>query len=369
MVRVIRDKLGEEIIFLVAFLLAIITSFFSIPRFQYIDFKVIISLFNLMAVICAFEKLKVLDKIAIKILSRHKNLRRVSFVLIFLTFFSAMFITNDVALITFIPITLIIARKSGFNPIKLVILQTLGANIGSSMTPMGNPQNLFILSFYNINGLDFFKTTIIFVILGAVWLIFLNNRTPAKILDFNFEEEEVKEKNYWFKIILYSTLFVIIILSVFSVFNYYIAFAATLMLIFLLDKELIKKVDYFLLATFVCFFIVIGNLSHISVITNFMANMLSSRRGVYLFSILFSQGISNVPCSILLAGFTDYWKELLLGVNIGGMGTLVASLASVISYKFYIKEYKDKTYLKKFHKYNFISLILFSLSFYFLIML
>jgi len=367
MIKVIGDKLSEEIVLLISLVLVFITSFFSFPKLSYIDFKVLISLFNLMVVICAFEKLKVLDRIAINILLRHKNQRRVSLVLIFLTFFSAMLITNDVALITFVPITLIIARKAAFNPMKLVIMQTLGANIGSSLTPMGNPQNLFLLSFYNINGIEFFKTTILFVVLGALWLLLLNYRTTARELNFSFDLEDVKEKNYIIKIILYILLFIFIILSVFNIVSYYAAFIATVILVSISDRELLLKIDYFLLVTFICFFVIIGNLSHIAVITDYMSSVLSSSSRVYIFSILFSQFISNVPCSILLAGFTKSWKELLLGVNIGGMGTLVASLASVISYKFYIKEYRDKTYLIKFHKYNFISLIIFTLIIYFFI--
>ena len=367
MVSIVGDKLSEEIVFLVSLALAIITSLFSTPKFSYIDFKVLISLFNLMVVICAFEKLRILDRIAVNILCRHKNQRKVSLVLIFLTFFSAMLITNDVALITFVPITLIIARKADFNPMNLVILQTLGANIGSSLTPMGNPQNLFLLSFYNINGIEFFKTTIIFVVLGALWLILLNYRTSAADLCFTLNIEGIKDKNYKAKVLIYFMLFILIILSVFGIVDYYETFAAVVILVIILDKELLKQVDYFLLATFVCFFIVIGNLSHFTVITNYMQGMLSSSKRVYIFSILFSQFISNVPCSILLAGFTKSWRELLLGVNIGGMGTLVASLASVISYKLYIKEYRDKTYLMKFTKYNLISLIIFTIIIYFFI--
>ena len=367
MIKVIGDKLSEEIVFSVSLILVFITSIFSSPKFSYIDFKVLISLFNLMVVICAFEKLKVLDRIAINILSRYKNQKRVSLVLIFLTFFASMFITNDVALITFVPITLIIARKAGFNPMKLVILQTLGANIGSALTPMGNPQNLFLLSFYNINGVDFLITTVLFVVLGALWLILLNYKTTTKELNFTLEVVHKKDKKYIFRVILYSMLFIFIILSVFNIVSYYIAFAATAILIIMLDRGLLLEVDYFLLATFICFFIIIGNLSHITVITTYMAKVLSSSGRVYIFSILFSQFISNVPCSILLAGFTKSWKELLLGVNIGGMGTLVASLASVISYKFYMKEYKDKNYLIEFHKYNFISLFIFTLIIYFFI--
>lgn len=361
MIRVIRNKLMEEIIFTISFILAVVTSFLSPPRLDYIDWKVLISLFNLMLIILAFEKLQILEYISIHILSQYKSARKVSFFLVVLTFFSSMLITNDVALITFVPITLIIARKSGFDPMLIVILQTLAANIGSGLTPMGNPQNLFLFSFYGISLLDFIKTMLPFALVGLLWLLLLNLKIPEKSLEFSFDSVSIRSAP---KLIVYVILFCIVILSIFDLLSYSIIFVIITLIVLMMDKDLLRKIDYFLLATFVCFFIFIGNLSNLQSITHFIQVLLNTAGKSYFTTILLSQMISNVPCAILVASFTEFWQSVLLGVNIGGMGTLIASLASVISYKFYAKYYDGKNYLRSFHMYSFISLLLFTVLLY-----
>lgn len=358
------STLKGEIVFFISLILALITSMISKPKLSYINFKVIILLFNLMIVIKAFEKLKLLDKVAVEILTRHKSLRMVSLILISLCFISSMFITNDVALLTFVPLTLIIAKKAQIDPIKIVILETLAVNIGSSLTPMGNPQNLYLFSFFSIGTLAFFKVTIPFVIIGALWLYLLNSRIPDIDLKFDLNDIEIKDKK---NLIVYCSLFIFILLSVFNFMDYRIAFIVTVLISSIIDKGLFREVDYFLLLTFVCFFIVTGNLSNMTSVNSFMRKFLTSNKDVYFSSILFSQVMSNVPCAILLSKFTNLWKEILMGVNIGGMGTIIASLASLISYKFYAKEYNPKKYMIKFTTYNFISLVIFALIFYTLI--
>lgn len=356
MIQFIKRMLKNEVVFLVSFVLALVTSLFSPPRLEYIDASVLASLFCLMAVIAGFEKLKILDIIAVNILKKFNKARGVSLALILITFVASMFITNDVALITFVPITIIIGKKSQFDPIRIIILQTLAANIGSSLTPMGNPQNLFIYNYYNIGVKDFFMTTGIFVMLGLLWLIVLNIRVPEEELKFHLDLITLKSREM---MVVYLTLFILIILSIFRVLDYRLAFVITLIVIFVMDKSIFKKIDYFLLLTFICFFISIGNLSNSELINDHIMVLLNGKYKAYYASIGMSQIISNVPAAILLSGFTDTWKSILLGVNIGGMGTLIASLASVISYKFYIKSYNGEGYLLKFHKYNFVSLILF----------
>jgi len=147
----------KQLILTIAGILAIITSFFSFPKIEYIDFKVLFTLFNLMLIVSAFKHLKILDKMAVGLLTKFDSSKKISFILIYLTFFSSMLITNDVALITFVPLTLIISKRAKINPIKLIIFQTLAANIGSGLTPMGNPQNLFIFSYYNLTAIEFFR--------------------------------------------------------------------------------------------------------------------------------------------------------------------------------------------------------------------
>lgn len=361
MIKIIAYRLQQEIIFTVALALAVITSFLALPKLHYLDWEVLICLFNLMLVLQAFEELKVLDKASIHILSKYGNMRSLSFVLILITFFSAMLITNDVALITFVPIALIIARKADFDPMYLIILQTLAANIGSSLTPMGNPQNLFLFSYYHIPISAFLLKTFFFVCLGALWLLLLNLRLPVKPLIFQLSPIEMGSGK---KVILYFGLFFIIILSILHLISYWFALGITLLIILTFDRGLILKVDYFLLATFICFFIFIGNLANLPKVAAFIHGVLNSQAKSYSVSILLSQFISNVPCAILLASFTKHWDAVLLGVNIGGMGTLIASLASVISYKFYAKTYNGKAYLIKFHLINFASLAVFSGLFY-----
>ena len=249
---------------------------------------------------------------------------------------------------------------------KLVIFQTLAANIGSGLTPMGSPQNLFIFSYYNLTAFEFLKIMLPFAILGAIWLFILNYTEKNKKLKFDLENIIIENK---LQVLIFCALFIFIILSVFNIINYKLAFIITILAVLLLNKNLLLKVDYILLLTFVCFFIFIGNLSSLPFIEQYAKGFLQNKTTTYFSSIILSQIISNVPCSILLANFTSNWRELLLGVNIGGLGTLIASLASVISYKLYINErtYNAQSkYLSLFTFYNLISLLLFTLINYFI---
>lgn len=355
-----KVMLKTEIVFTISLVLAFSTSIIAKPKLNYINFQVLILMFNLMIVIAAFEKLKLLDKIAVEILSKNTSLRMVSAVLVGLSFIFSMFITNDVALITFVPLTMIIAEKADFDPMKIIILETLAANIGSSFTPMGNPQNLYLFSFFNINILTFFKITIFFVMAGILWLFILNHRISNTNLKFDLDKIKIKNTK---TAAIYCALFMFILLSVFNVVDYRVAFITTIFVSLIIERKLFKELDYILLLTFVCFFLAIGNLSNMQIINEIMKNLLNSDIGVYFSAILLSQLISNVPCAILLSKFTNSWLPILIGVNVGGMGTIIASLASLISYKFYTKEYNGRKYLSKFIKYNFSSLIIFAALF------
>jgi Na+/H+ antiporter NhaD/arsenite permease-like protein len=328
-------KLWEEKIFAISLILAVATSLISTPKLNYIDFKVILCLFNLVVVGCAFEELKIMDRAAVQIVNQCNNLRLVSFVMLSLTFFSSMLLTNDVALLTFVPLTLIISKKVNINPMNIVIFQTLAANIGSSLTPMGNPQNLFLFTHYGITAAQFFKVMIPFVMLGALWILALNLRVTQKNLNIVLNPVPIKSKN---QAVLFGILFIVIIFSIFNLVNYVFAFILTMTIVLFINKNLLKEVDFFLLATFACFFIFIGNISHIELVNKYLSYLLNSRNRTFFTSIILSQFVSNVPASILVANFTSSWKEVILGVNIGGMGTLIASLASVISYKLYVNE-------------------------------
>ncbi|KOA18519.1 inner membrane protein YbiR [Clostridium homopropionicum DSM 5847] len=363
----IVEILKEEMVFAIALILAFLTSIISLPKVEYIDFKVLFSLFNLMVVVKAFEKLKILELTAGKILCKYKSARKVSLILIGLTFFSSMLITNDVALITFVPITLIIGIRAKFNVADTIIFQTLAANIGSSLTPMGNPQNLFLFSFYNLKAVEFFKVTGPLVAMGGICLIFFNLKIKDLMLQFSLKSIKIKNMK---KAIIYGILFIIIILSVFNVIDYRIVTIITIVIVLILDKRILKQIDYLLLMTFVFFFIFIGNVSNMDFINSHLVNFLNSKTKTYIAALTLSQGISNVPCSIFMANFTNNWREVLLGVNIGGMGTLIASLASLISYKLYVKsklEHRDNNqYLVKFTLYNFSTLFIMAIINYFI---
>lgn len=350
------EFLKKECVLVIAVTLAILSSFISIPKLSYIDFKVLILLFNLMVVVAAFKELKVLDSIAIGLLKKCNTYTSISLALVFITFISSMIVTNDVALITFVPLSIVIARKANINVLKIVVFQTLAANLGSSFTPMGNPQNLFIYSFYNLSPIDFFKITFPIVILAVLFLVLLVFKDKKMNLSLDLEDVKIDNKR---DVYLFGGLFLIILLSVFHVIDYKVTFLITIVMVLILNKKLFSQVDYSLLITFIGFFIFVGNISTMDVVKNFMEGILNSPKSTFLASVLSSQVISNVPATMLLSGFTDHFKELLLGVNIGGMGTLIASLASVISYKIYASEFGNDNYMKSFTFYNILGLIIF----------
>lgn len=350
------EFLKKECVLVIAVTLAILSSFISIPKMSYIDFKVLILLFNLMVVVAAFKELKVLDSIAIGLLKKCNTYTSISLALVFITFISSMIVTNDVALITFVPLSIVIARKANINVLKIVVFQTLAANLGSSFTPMGNPQNLFIYSFYNLSPIDFFKITLPIVVLAVLFLVLLVFKDKKMNLSLDLEDVKIDNKR---DVYLFGGLFLIILLSVFHVIDYKVTFLITIVMVLILNKKLFSQVDYSLLITFIGFFIFVGNISTMDVVKNFMEGILNSPKSTFLASVLSSQVISNVPATMLLSGFTDHFKELLLGVNIGGMGTLIASLASVISYKIYASEFGNDNYMKSFTFYNILGLIIF----------
>lgn len=350
------EFLKKECVLVIAVTLAILSSFISIPKLSYIDFKVLILLFNLMVVVAAFKELKVLDSIAIGLLKKCNTYTSISLALVFITFISSMIVTNDVALITFVPLSIVIARKANINVLKIVIFQTLAANLGSSFTPMGNPQNLFIYSFYNLSPIDFFKITLPIVVLAVLFLVLLVFKDKKMNLSLDLEDVKIDNKR---DVYLFGGLFLIILLSVFHVIDYKVTFLITVIMVLILNKKLFSQVDYSLLITFIGFFIFVGNISTMDVVKNFMEGILNSPQSTFLASVLSSQVISNVPATMLLSGFTNHFKELLLGVNIGGMGTLIASLASVISYKIYTSEFGNDNYMKSFNFYNILGLIIF----------
>jgi len=354
----IYHTIRKDIVFSISMVLALTSCIISLPKLEYIDFGVLASLFNIMIVIKAFEELQLLEKLSAGILARCGSSHSVSCILILMSFFSSMIFTNDVALLTMVPLTLVIGKKAGLDMTKPVIFQTLAANIGSSLTPMGNPQNLAIYSFYKLNAWQFFSTVSIFSVIGLIWLLMINRTVSDSPIEITLEKCSTGNRK---DIMIWTTVLIVIVLSVFRVVDYRIAFLVTLSITAISNKKLLLRVDYRLLLTFVCFFVFIGNISHVEVIRSLMNSALSSKTAVYFGALLASQVISNVPSAVLLSGFTMHWREVLLGVNVGGMGTIIASLASLISYKLYTREYTDRAgaYMAQFTLYNIFGLVLF----------
>jgi Na+/H+ antiporter NhaD/arsenite permease-like protein len=344
--------LKKDMVFTISLVLAVGSCFIQSPKLEYLNFQVLIGLFNLMVVIKAFEELRVLDKFAISILNKSNNTKSVSTILILLCFFSSMFVTNDVALLTFVPLTLVISRKTKLDMMETIILQTIAANIGSSLTPMGNPQNLFIYSYYGIKPVSFFITVLLLAFLGIISIYLYIHKLDKKELKVELPPIQQIDRK---KAMLWGVVLLIIIASIFGLIRYQLAFMITMLSVVILNRKLLFKVDYLLLLTFICFFIFVGNISNTNAVHTLASTSLKDSSSIFFIAILLSQFISNVPASILLAEFTANWKPLLVGVNIGGLGTIIASMASVISYKLYIQSYPNqgKQYLLKFSLYNF----------------
>lgn len=357
--------LKKDMVFTLSLILAVVSCLIYSPRIEYINFEVLVSLFNLMVAIKAFEELKILEKLAVAILNKCNNSRSISTILIFLCFICSMFVTNDVALLTFVPITLVISKKTQMNMMDTIILQTIAANIGSSLMPMGNPQNLYLYSYYGIKIIPFLGSILLLAVLGISLLFIFTQKIHKTELKIELPVITIKDKK---KATVWVFILVVIIASIFGFINYYIALLVTLMTASILDRKLLFKIDYFLLITFVCFFIFTGNISQSNTLEIFARANLKGGTEVFFSSIFLSQLISNFPTSILLSNFTFDWKPLLLGVNIGGLGTIIASLASVISYKLFIQANgtESKMYLIKFSMYNFSFLIILTCVQYFI---
>lgn len=354
----IKDWIKRECVLVIAIGLAIVSSFYQLPKGSYINIKVLILLFNLMLLIAAFKHYKILDYFASLLLNRSKTIKQTCYLLVGLTFVASMFMTNDVALITFVPLTLIIGKKLNKNVMKWVVFQTLAANLGSTLTPMGNPQNLFIYTYYETELLAFFKMTIGLALMACLFLGVLMHKESQQKMSYQIPLPVINHKK---KVIGFVILFILVIASVIEIIDYKVAFVMVVLYTVVINRALFKEVDYTLLLTFIGFFIFVGNLAAIPQIKLYLGNILNDQGVTYLGSVLLSQFISNVPAAMLLAPFTDNWKELLIGVNVGGMGTLIASMASLISYRLYVEAYEEeqKAYFKLFTVYNIIGLLVF----------
>ena len=301
----------------------------------YIDLRVLCLLFCLMAVVAGLQQCGLFLVLAQRLLAGRKQLRLLYLLLVLLPFFSSMLVTNDVALITFVPFTVLVLSRIGRSDalIRIVVLQTLAANLGSIATPVGNPQNLFLYSYYALPIGNFLRVMLPLAGISLLALCAAALAARHETIEVEFREWEHIVHPRLF--LLFCGLFLLCLLSVVHMLHYAILTTIVTLCLLLFARRLFQRVDYALLATFVCFFIFAGNIGRIEAVRE--ALELLTGRSAYLTGLLVSQVISNVPAAVLLSGFTDNWQGLLAGVDVGGLGTPIASLASLISLKLYLK--------------------------------
>lgn len=356
----VKDFIKQELTLCAAFTAALISCFFVPPDGEYwgyIDFRTLALLYCLMVVVAGLRHAGAFTALAHKLCAKAASVRAMGLTLALLCFFSAMLITNDVALLTFVPFAVVVLGMAHQEKqlIFVVVLQTVAANLGSVLTPVGNPQNLYLYSRYELSMADFLSATAPLWLLSLLAVLLLSLCLPRERVNVFLGEAPGMDKR---SLTLYLALFGLCLLVVLRLLSWQWMLGVLLSVLLALDRRRLLKADFLLLLTFVCFFIFSGNLARIGAVEALLHRLLSGRE--LLTAALTSQVISNVPAALLLSGFTDAGRELLLGVNIGGLGTPVASLASLISLKLYSHSEHASTgrYLALFSALNFALLAL-----------
>ena len=342
-------------VMVIAFFAALITSLIVPPDHQYLsyfDLKTLTCLFSVLAVVCALRNIRFFYILAQSVVACCKNARLTVLALVYITFIGSMLIANDMALLTFLPLGYFVLSTTGKEKYMafVFVMQNIAANLGGMLTPFGNPQNLYLYSHFNIPTGEFMGIMLIpfllsVLLITAVCLLFVK----AEPMTVTGEKESLPRG----KTALYLLLFALSIAIVFKGIPYWIGLLVIPPVLLLADRSALKAVDYPLLLTFVFFFIFAGNMARIDGVRQVFSTLLS--KDTLLFSALSCQFISNVPSAILLSQFTDNYRELLWGVNIGGAGTLIASLASLITYREYTRHNPAKSghYIAVFSAFNF----------------
>ena len=334
-----KTFIKNEIVLVVAFILAVVSAFIVHPDSQYIgyiDFRTLSILLALMITMAGLQRLQVFRQIGELLVAKMSSIRGVVLVLIALCFFSAMFITNDVALLTFVPFSIVTLSISGRKDLYIIVivLETIAANLGSMLTPLGNPQNLYLYSIAGMSLVDFIKLMLPYSVAALVLLV-ICGFVFVKAADVTLQEKHKYDRDSHDKkmIGMYVFTFLISILVVARFLDYRIGLLAVVALTLIFDRRVLRTPDYSLLFTFIFLFIFIGNIKRIPELSSAINELVKINEvGV---SILLSQFISNVPAAILCSGFTDQIDKLIIGTNLGGLGTLIASMASLISFKQY----------------------------------
>ncbi len=351
----------KNVVMLIAFFLAIATSFIIPPDKKYVDyfdFKTLSCLFCVLAVVCALKSIKFFYIIARKIVSVFKTTKISILALVYITFIGSMLIANDMALLTFLPLGYFVLSSTGKEKYMAFtfIMQNIAANLGGMLTPFGNPQNLYLYSYFDINTLEFMGIMLAPFIF-SITLITICCLVFVKSEPLSIVGEDVKLPKV--RTIIYLLLFALSIVIVFKGIPYFVGLIVIPIALLFLDRRALLKVDYPLLLTFVFFFVFAGNMARIDNVREFFSFLL--KKNTLVFSALSCQVISNVPSAILLSQFTtDNYADLLLGVNIGGVGTLISSLASLITLREFISHNPKATkkYILTFSLFNFGFLIL-----------
>lgn len=354
----------KNAVILIAFLAALITCFFIPPDREYLgyfDYKTLSCLFLVLAVVDALKNINFFYILAQRIVKLFKTARMSILGLVYITFIGSMLIANDMALLTFLPLGYFVLISTGKKKYMAFtfIMQNIAANLGGMLTPFGNPQNLYIYSHYNIPSLEFMGI-MLFPFVFSIALI-----TMCCVIFVKEEPLEIDDAESPLpmdRAVLYLALFILATLIVFRTIPYQLGLIIIPLVLLFVDRKALKMVDYPLLLTFVFFFIFSGNMARIGVVRELFSYLLN--KSTLLFSILSCQVISNVPSAILLSQFTENYRDLLLGVNIGGVGTLISSLASLITFKEYTKHNpgKAKYYIGIFSAFNFGFLIILTVA-------
>jgi Na+/H+ antiporter NhaD/arsenite permease-like protein len=359
-IRNASSFLRKNVVMVVALLAAVITMFFVPPDkeyLEYFDVKTLTCLFCVLAVVCALKNIQFFYILAKKIVRSFRNARMSVLALVYITFIGSMLIANDMALLTFLPLGYLVLTSTGKQKYMAFtfIMQNIAANLGGMLTPFGNPQNLYLYTRFEIPTMEFMGIMllpfVVSVVLITIFCLIFVKPEPLEVAD-----EQVKLPVG--RTILYLALFALAIAIVFRGIPYGIGLVVIPAVLLIADRKALKMVDYPLLLTFVFFFVFAGNMARIQFVRDIFSGLLG--KSTLLFSILSCQFISNVPSAILLSQFTENYRELLLGVNIGGVGTLISSLASLITFREYTAHNPGKSgyYIKTFSLFNLAFLVI-----------
>lgn len=346
MIQMIAKKIftfvRKEFVLSIAIILALLSSILVPPSnayISYIDWDTLALLFSMMAIMKGLQKSGLFDKLGNSLLKTASTSRKMLLILVFLPFFFSMIITNDISLLTFVPFGIIVLRMADLERllIPLVVLQTAAANLGSMLTPMGNPQNLYLYTKSGVDFIEFCGLMFPYVFLsGICLLLFVIFQKKVPIHEISVHTSPVNLRDCT----CYLFGFALCLLAICKLISPFVIAVVLLIFLLFVDRDLLTSVDYSLLGTFIAFFIFVGNMANIEPFKNFFLSILSGREMIV--SVLASQVISNVPAALLMSDFTTQWSDLIIGCNLGGLGTLIASMASLISYKMLAKEYPQK---------------------------